>query len=105
MGLERTGKKEPGEPTVHDQLLVRRRYFLLQLIYIAVHRVVELCMQVELQRRHSPRLSHLPVQVSYAHPAHAQAPGKLSRHGALSAAEIAADDDGPVGEHLQSFLL
>jgi hypothetical protein len=51
--FERVMEEKPGEPSVHYQLLIGLRYFLLQLIDITVHRVVEFGMQVELQRGHS----------------------------------------------------
>ena len=99
--LQRVTEEEPGQPAVHHQPLARHGDIVLQPINVVVDLVVQLGVQVQLQRGHAALPGHLPVQVADADPADTQPVREQGRHSALAAAEIAVDDDRPPGCHGQ----
>src|SRR5690606_10983992 len=76
---------------VHHQLLPGLGDLPLQPVDVAVDLVVELGVQVELQRGHPALLGHPAVDVADADVAQAQALRQHHRHGGLAAAKITVD--------------
>ncbi|BCJ57180.1 hypothetical protein Jiend_06020 [Micromonospora endophytica] len=69
MHLERVGEEVPGQPRVHDQALTGGGDVPLELVDVAVDRLVQLGVQVELKSGHLPLLGHLPVEIADTDPA------------------------------------
>ena len=84
---------EPREGEFDDQALARGGDVVLELVDVVVDLVVELGVQVELQRGHPLLRRHLTVEVADADAPHAQAPGQLDRHRRLAPAQVAIEND------------
>jgi hypothetical protein len=92
-------EEEPGEPAVHDERLAGHRDVVLQLIHVVVDLVIQLGVQVQLQRGETALAGHLPVEVTHADAADAQPLREQNRHRALATAQITVEHDRPRGCH------
>jgi hypothetical protein len=99
--LQGVPEEEPGQPAVHHQPLARHGDVALQPVNVVVDLVVQFGVQVQLQRGQAALAGHFPVQVADADATDTQPLCEQGRHGALAAAQIAVDDDRPLGCHSQ----